>query len=220
MKKAFRVGIVVFIIAAILGAVFIPKGNRFAIACGADTSLKEFDNEEFLKEYVDKYGAKALFDNYLRIQGNGNADIDKDEFLRKVLKATGIQEIKFDDSKAEKGNFYIKNPDAEPQDNSRTDYDTYITYYGNFALLKTESRHYNPGRYEWSNGEFYDEPASTSYSTYYQFYYKGEKILQNGSNFEELLEKMKEISIYDLNGEIIGLRYHVNDRIDAENVFG
>ena len=61
MKKAFRVGIVVLIIAAILGAVFIPKGNRFAIACGAGTSLKEFDNEEFLKGYVDKYGAKAFF---------------------------------------------------------------------------------------------------------------------------------------------------------------
>lgn len=219
MKKAFRVGIVVLIIAAILGAVFIPKGNRFAIACGAGTSLKEFDNEEFLKGYVDKYGAKAFFDNYLRIQGNGNTDIDKDEFLRKA----GIQEIKFDDSKVEKGDFYIKNPDAEPQDNSRTDsykrrysadHDVYeysdnITYYGNFALLKTESTHYNPGRYEWSNGKFYDEPASISDWTSYQLYYKGKELFEKTDDPEELFERMKEFTLYDLNGDIICIKNNI-----------
>lgn len=219
MKKSIPGWVVVLIMALCFCAVYVPKENRFIMVCASSKNIKElkaYDDEEFLKDYVNMYGAESLFDNYIKIY-NDDTDIDKNEFLHKILKVTGIKEIKFDDSKVEKGDFYIKNPDAEPQDNSRTDsyrrstsadsdvfkYSDNITYYGDFAILEEKSTYYNPGRYEWSNGKFYDIPASTSHSKHYSLYYKGIEIktLARENDFEDITNANP--TIYELNEEYI-----------------
>lgn len=112
-----------------------------------------------------------------------------------------IIELDINYLKNNQGTYYIDNPSAEPQSSNEAITGTFndtkngnevyserrttsqtVTYYGDFAIVEGDNWHYDEGRYEWSNGKFYDEKASWNYSKSRALWYKGVEIYDVASD--------------------------------------
>lgn len=193
--------------------------SRLGISAG-ELLLTESD----IKEYLQSGSVKDLISFLFWNKSEHNAQALYD-LIHNVCESDFIDMVSI------KNGFYAQHPEAQPQTTTTTQSgkfnnaedgnsiysssrstEHYAYYFGDFAIEYVDGYRYDSGRYEWSNGKFYDEPASWKSYTEHNLFYKGKEISSRIISYQTFAE----ISL----GKYEQMETQELEKISFESVFG
>lgn len=179
-----------------------------------DTNASGID-QDFISEYLQTNSIEDFLANYYLIQQycihnwyhsfSGICFCEQlSSSVNNLAAVCEEQIITFDSNNMNGPGYYTEHPDAEPQpetsevagtfyNRSGTDRhtetktnETTVEYYGDFAIVKEKVYFYDEGRYEWSNGVFYDELPSWDLNYYSSLWFRGFEIYDGIDDLDNL----------------------------------
>ena len=153
--------------------------------------LKEHTPEEFLEDYsfivTHLLGSKGFSSYHEHLYAKCPCS-KLYSLLNAFLESQNLSILRFDDSLKNTDGYYSQRQNKEA---IKAEYDgdnEEITYYGDFALTHISETGWYEGRYEWSNGIFYDEPGHRTEDYIFRLYYLGELIYSFANSADDISE--------------------------------
>ena len=174
------------------------RGETLLKKLGLDSSKGLAFTSEDLRSYLANHSIDEYFDAIQTI--SSLKEICTDDLLSLVFLCNEINSESVKDggsvfAQESTDGYYKENPSAQPKPSaskvsggfndasnensiyyeSKTN-STTVTYYGDFAIARTEKYTYNPGIYKWVDGVFYDRPPRWDYSAKTELWCMGKRM--------------------------------------------